>query len=382
MIKPLTLSEKLAFLRLIRTTNVGPITFYSLINYFGSAEEAIKHLPDFLKKSDKKIKIYPLSAAEKEMENLEKIGGELISFKEPEYPKLLSKIPDAPPLISVIGNKELLNRKCISIVGTRDASLNGRGMAERLGFEIANAGAVAVSGMALGIDASAHEGALASENPLGGTIAVLGTGVDVVYPQSNRNLYDKIKEKGLLLSEFPLTCPAQQNNFPRRNRIIAGLSLATVVVEAKLKSGSLITAKIALDQGRDIYAIPGNPLDSRSHGTNRLIKDGAYLVETPEDVLEALNDPNIFVLKEEIWEEDNNYEPDFSEPEPYNAEDFDLKREKILALLGNGAVCIDELIRQSEEKPSTVSIILVELELAGKLERLPGNAVSLLAKWE
>ena len=379
MIKSVSISEKLDYLRLIRSENVGPITFYNLIKYFGSAKEALDNIQDFARKGGRKkpIKLCSIRVAEQEIESLYKLGGELISYQEASYSKLLRKITDAPPLISVLGNKSLMQKDSIAVVGTRDASLNGRSMANRLGFELSKNGITVVSGMALGIDTSAHEGALQDFSCKGSTIAVLGTGIDIPYPNSNQKLYNQIKEAGLLISEFAFGTGPQQNNFPRRNRIISGLSLGVLVVEAKKKSGSLITANMALEQGREVYAIPGSPLDARSQGSNHLIKQGAILIENPVDLIDCVKKDRSYNLKEEVFSEEYSYTP-----ERISDIELDNLRDKILNLLGNGAVLQDDLIRISGASASSVSIVLVELELAGKLERLTGNRVSLLTKWE
>jgi len=365
------------YLRLIRSENVGPKTFYTLLNIFGSASEAISNINDFAKRggSTKSIKVSPKDEAEKELENTHKSGAEIISITDDNYSKLLKEISDAPPILTIIGNKELLNKDSISIVGTRDASLNGRNMAKKLAEELAKNNYVVASGMALGIDAAAHEGALSATNSVG-TIAVLGTGIDIVYPKQNQKLYESIKEAGLLVSEFPLATKASPSNFPRRNRIISGLSRGIVVVEARLKSGSLITAKTALDQGREVMAIPGSPLDPRCAGTNSLIKQGATLIEFPSDVINTIE--NLPSLNENILTDFP--EPKFT-PSEFSENDLDKARANILTLMGNGAVSTDDLIRQSKCSASLVSIVLVELELAGRLERLAGNQVNLLQSW-
>ncbi len=379
MIASLSASEKLDYLRLIRSENVGAITFYNLLKYFGSAQEALANVQDFARRGGrtKPISLCPASVAEKEIAALQKIGAELIAFNEPEYSPLLAEINDAPPLLSVLGFKNLMQKKAVGIVGTRDASINGRNMARKLGLELTKADIVVVSGMALGIDAAAHEGALNDTSGKGGTIAVLGTGIDIAYPQANSRLYQEIKERGLLVSEFPFGTAPQQNNFPRRNRIISGLSVGVLVVEAKKKSGSLITANMALEQGREVYAIPGSPLDARSQGGNHLLKLGAVLIESPSDVIDSVREEKIFTLHENIISDDFAYAP-----EKISSGELDEAREKILRLLGNGPVSIDDLIRISEAGSALVSIVLVELELAGKLERLAGNKVNLLAEWE
>lgn len=371
--------SKLDYLRLIRSENVGPITFYLLLKYFGSAKEALANINDFAKRGGKTkpIKLYPESEAQKEMDEVLALGAEIIAFNEDDYPYLLKQIPDTPPLLTVLGHKHLLHKEAVAIVGTRDASLNGRNMAKKLGEELASHGYTVISGMALGIDAAAHEGALAATDSAG-TIAVLGTGIDVVYPPQNQPLYDRIRKAGLIISEFPLKTKANPVNFPRRNRLISGLSKGIVVVEARIKSGSLITAHMALEQNREVMAIPGSPLDPRCGGTNHLIKQGATLIEVPSDVIKTLE--NLPSMQEDIFSDDYAYE-DFT-PEAFSEDELDNARKSVLSLLGNGAVAIDDLIRQSGATASLVSIVLVELELAGRIERLAGNHVNLLLEWQ
>jgi len=377
--------ERLACLRLIRSENVGPVTFYSLLKYFGSAKEALLHVGDFSKRGGRKKEIKPCSEkeAEKEWSETEKLGGKIIVFSDDDYPKLLKTLSDCPPVLSVMGDVSLLSAKSVAIVGTRDASINGRNMARKLAFEAASNGFVVVSGMALGIDAAAHEGAIAAtleKEDASSTVAVLGCGIDTIYPASNKGLYDKIKQVGLLVSDYPLASPLNPANFPRRNRIISGLTAGTVVVEARMKSGSLITASLAAEQGRSVMAVPGSPLDARCQGANWLLQNGAALIQTPSDMLGVLR-AEVPLLRDFTASVEYEVNDEFVS-EDITEDVLSEARKTVLNLLGNGSVEIDELIRTSGCSASLVNIVLVELELAGRLERIGGARVSLLEETE
>ncbi len=276
-------AERLDWLRLIRTENVGPVTFYQLLRRFGSAGAALEALPRLATRGGRQatLTICPRGAAERELADLDKAGVALVAWGEPDYPAALATLDDAPPLLQLRGRRALLRSRAIAVVGARNASANGRRIARELAADLGQHGFVVASGLARGIDAAAHLGSLPT-----GTVAVLGGGVDVVYPEENRELYEAIAENGVLVAEPPLGTVPQARHFPRRNRIISGLSLGIVVVEAAARSGSLITARFALDQGREVFAVPGSPLDPRCRGTNDLIRNGATLTETAEDVLQ------------------------------------------------------------------------------------------------
>jgi DNA processing protein len=365
-------AEKLDWLRLIRSENVGPITFRDLIAAYGSAGEALKALPELSRRGGrvKPLRIFQKSAAEKEYEALKKLGGELSCNGERSYPRALAVIDDAPPVLSALGHLHLLARPAVALVGARNASLNGKRLARDFAQALAEAGFLVVSGLARGIDAAAHQGALG-----GGTAAVLAGGLDQVYPEENRELQAAIAEAGLLLAEQPLGTVPQARHFPRRNRIVSGLSLGVLVVEAALRSGSLITARFALEQGREVFAIPGSPLDPRAKGGNDLIRKGALLVETAEELIAQLSPMT---------------EPPLAEPEPGDFQGAPLKapdetllaeaRSQVLSLLSPSAVAVDELLRECQFSTAVVKTVLLELELAGRLERHPGNKVSLLAE--
>ncbi len=373
--KALTAKEKLAWLQLTRTENVGPVNFFKLIEAYGTATKALEAVPEIAKRGGRKkpLKIPPLSLVEREYEALRKKGGYIITACEPDYPLALSALEDAPPVISVRGQAALLNKPCIGMVGARNASLNGRKFAEKLARDLGGTGQIIVSGLARGIDTAAHVGALST-----GTIAVVAGGVDVVYPPENQALYDEICEKGLVVAESPLGQKPFAQSFPRRNRIVSGLSTGVVVVEATLKSGSLITARLAGEQGRDVYAVPGHPLDPRAAGPNSLIRDGAVLIRQADDVLEHLNN---FTGGQALQDTSfSHFEPQPVDIEPHenNPQLFETARQTLLDGLSFTPSDLDGLIRQSGLNVPVVQTILLELELAGTVQRLPGNRIILL----
>lgn len=374
ILRPLSATERLDWLRLARSENVGPVTFRRLIDRFGSAKRALERLPDLAKNGGRRsYRPYPLDLVQAELDRLSEIGGRAIAWIEPDYPVALRAVDDAPAVITARGRFELLTHpRQVALVGARNASANGRRFAHDLARELAAAGQVVVSGLARGIDGAAHAGALAAK---GGTIAVLAGGVDVLYPPEHADLYDRMTREGLIVAEMPPGTEPGARLFPRRNRIISGLSLGTVVIEAALKSGSLITARFANEQGREVMAVPGSPLDPRCRGTNRLIREGALLVEDAAQVLEAIHgikSPNSTLFKnlnEPIHDIDSEIENDAG----------DLRGE-VLNLLGPSPVEVDELLRQCHCSAPVMGMVLLELDLAGRLERHPGNRVSLLAK--
>lgn len=369
--RDLTAAEKLDRLRLLRSENVGPVTFFRLLAHFGSAAAAIEALPHMARAGGRgrEIRICPRSDAEKEIETLSTIGARLIAHGEPEYPPLLGHIEDAPPLISVLGHVSLLAKASIAVVGARNASAAGRLFARELAQGLGQGGLLVVSGMARGIDAAAHEGALDS-----GTAAVLGGGIDVPYPRENEALYEKIRARGVLVSEVePGTAPMARH-FPRRNRIISGISRGVVVVEAAPRSGSLITARMAAEQGREVFAVPGSPLDPRARGTNGLLREGAAMAESAADVLAVLAERRLSPLAEGKVREFAG-----APAAPAADSEIDGARAAVVESLGPIAVTVDELLRNGQFSPAVVSAILLELELAGRLERHPGNRVSLVS---
>ena len=369
--RQLDAAERLAWLRLIRSENIGPITFRNLLTHFGDAVSALEAVPRMAQQGGRRkpLRLYPEAAAERELEALSDLNGRVIALIEPDYPEPLAAIADPPPVIAVVGKPHLLAVKTVAIVGARNASANGRRLARDLAAGLGAAGFVVASGLARGIDAAAHAGALES-----GTIAVLAGGIDVVYPQENQELYETIAAQGLLLSEIALGTTPQASHFPRRNRLISGLSLGVVVVEAAPRSGSLITARQAADQGREVLAVPGSPLDPRARGCNGLIRQGATLVESADDVIDALAG----MLKTPMREPPKR---EFDAGKPVEPPDSDLVacRSMMEELLNPTPVPVDELIRECQLSPAVVRTVLLELELAGRLERHPGNRVALVA---
>jgi DNA processing protein len=357
-------SERRAWLRLSRTENVGPVTFQNLIARFGSASVALEELPGMAKRGGGKSFVLPdPHDAADELEKLAALGGRMIAACEPDYPRGLAAMDVPPPLISVLGHPHLLKKEMVAIVGARNASALARKFSDTLARDLGFAGLVVVSGLARGIDAAAHEAALAV-----GTVAVVAGGVDIIYPPENDRLYAAIRNQGVIVSEMRLGEAPQARHFPRRNRIISGLARGVVVVEAAEKSGSLITAQYALEQGREIFAVPGSPLDPRARGANRLIRDGATLTEGAEDVLAVLS-PMLG---------GNFREPDSMSPTTPAGDDAgaDRIRAKVEEALGPAPVEIDELIRQLGAPPGAVQMVILELELAGRCVRHPGNRVS------
>jgi DNA processing protein len=370
--RPFSDAERLDWLRLFRSENVGPITFFALLERFGSAAAALDALPELARRGGRKagVRITSRAAAEREAAAIARMGGRLIGRDEPLYPLPLAAIPDAPPLIIVRGRTELLTRPTIAIVGARNASANGVRFAAQLAGELGREGFVIASGLARGIDAGAHRGAMPT-----GTVAVVAGGPDVVYPHEHEALTEEIVANGALVSEMPPGIEPQARHFPRRNRIISGLSRGVVVVEAAPQSGSLITARLALEQGREVFAVPGSPLDPRARGPNNLIRQGATLTESAADILEALARSTPIGLSEP--KETKEFQRPVGE-EP-NQGALAAGRAVVLELLGPTPVAVDELIRQSRLTPAVTVTILLELELAGRLERHPGGRVALCA---
>lgn len=363
-------AERLAWLRLSRTENVGPVTFYRLLETYGSASKALEALPRLSERGGRKrpLVVPPVSVAEQEIEKLQQIGGRILTAGDPEYPLPLAATEDAPPVLSVIGDTSLLRKQSIGIVGARNASLNGKRFAEMLARDLGAQGHVITSGLARGIDTAAHEGGLAT-----GTIAVVAGGIDVVYPPENQKLYDKICEKGLIIAESPLGQQPFAQSFPRRNRIVSGLSAGIVVVEATERSGSLITARLAGEQGRDVYAVPGHPLDPRASGPNKLIRDGATLVRDAGDILESLTSFGGGMMREV------RVQASYAAPlRSVSDNDIEDVRHLLEQALSYTPVHIDDLIRQSGQPTQIVQTALLEMELAGRVQRLPGNRIVLL----
>jgi len=360
--------ERLDCLRLIRSENVGPTTYRHLVRHFGSAGAALAALPDLARRGGRaKIAICPVEEAERELEAVAAAGARLVAPGEPGYPPRIAELADAPPLLTVRGDSALFGRPMVAVVGARNASASGQRFARQLAADLGAAGLAVVSGLARGVDAAAHQGALAS-----GTLAVVAGGLDVVYPPENRALHEAIAERGGLLAELPVGTVPQARHFPRRNRLISGAALGVVVIEAAERSGSLITARMAAEQGREVFAVPGSPLDPRCKGTNGLIRQGALLTEGAADVLEALRP----LLGAGLGEAQPPPAPTPA-PQPEDGFDDEASRRLVLERLGPTPVDADELLRQCELTAGALATILLELELAGRLDRHPGNRVSM-----
>ena len=360
----MTDNEKLDWLRLLRTEGIGQITFHKLIAKYQTATKAIEFLSTL-----RKYKIADKSIAEREIDSAQHFGCKILFSCDENYPFLLSQISDKPAVLYILGNVDALNEKNIAMVGSRNASINSKIMTESLSHELVDLGYTIVSGMALGIDTHAHIGALASENLKGKkTVAVLAGGLDNIYPSSNTKLYQRIIENGAVISEMPIGTQPQANLFPKRNRIISGLSYGTVVMEASLKSGSLITARFALEQNRDVFAVPNFPRDPRAGGTNMLIKNGATLIENAEDITSVIGNLSRenFVkndLLTGICEDRLSYLPQFNDEEDVH----DLEG-KILSLLSSTPISLDCLIRElSEFSQTQILDMLLNLELDDKI---------------
>lgn len=359
-------TERRDRLRLIRSDNVGPRTFRSLLDHFGTARAALDRLPDLARRGGAATagRICTAAEAEAELEACQRYGVDLRAPDEDGYPPRLATCEDAPPLLGIRGRRETLMRPMIAIVGSRNASAAGLKFAGQLAHELGQAGFVIISGLARGIDQAAHRASLAS-----GTVAVLAGGHDRIYPPEHVDLLGAIVGgSGAAISEMPLGHEPRARDFPRRNRLISGASLGVVVVEAAHKSGSLITARMAGEQGREVFAVPGSPLDPRSAGTNDLIKQGATLVTEAADIIQAVGPILERPLPLSLREPDE----DLFAPDPEHHD-----RAQILSLLGPTPVSIDDLIRISGLSPAVLRTVLLELELAGRLERHGGGMVSL-----
>ena len=364
----LSAAERLDRLRLIRSENVGPTTFHHLVRYFGSASEALAALPELAKRGGRaKIRVCPTADAERELAAVEAAGARLVAPGEAGYPPRIAEIADAPPLLTVKGRLALLSRPMIAIVGARNASASGVRFARQIAADLGAAALVVASGLARGVDAAAHQGSLAT-----GAVAVVAGGLDVIYPPENRALHGELAAQGAILAEMPIGTIPQARHFPRRNRLISGAALGVVVVEAAERSGSLITARMALEQGREVFAVPGSPLDPRCKGTNGLIRQGATLTENAGDVLDALRP-----LLGDGVKEARHGPPAPAPAAALGGGELDSARRLVLDRLGPTPVDADELIRQCELTAGALATILLELELAGRLDRHPGNRVSI-----
>jgi DNA processing protein len=365
-----TTQEQLNWLRLARSENVGKSTFFRLIKIFGSAQKALERIADLSQRGglSHKIKICSVADAEKEFSDTKKFGAEILLFSDENYPRLLREISDPAPILTVKGDVEFFQNDTIAIVGPRNASFNGIAFAKKVALELGQNSIITVSGMARGIDAAAHEASI-----LSGTIGVIGGGINNIYPSENSKLFEQVMKRGLLVTEVPFGAPPQGGNFVQRNRLISGLSLAVIVVEAGLKSGSLITARFAAEQGREVFSVPGSPFDPRCRGTNRLIKDGANMFENIEDLLNEL--PNLrarFSVAGKLCEPEVE---DFIAPISKMPSDSDIQkiREEILTKISFVPIAIEDLIQDLQEPARLVNIAIVQLELADKIDVSSGK---------
>ncbi|RYF92534.1 MAG: DNA-protecting protein DprA [Caulobacteraceae bacterium] len=358
----MTDDERLAWLRLARTEQVGPVAFENLLGRFGSARAAMDALPDLVQKAGRSgpLRIPTPDDARRELAAGDRMGARLLCAGEPAFPQLLAAVDPPPPLIWVLGDIGVASRPTVAIVGARIASAGGQKFARGLAAQLGEAGVTVISGLARGIDGAAHLGALPT-----GTIAVLGGGLDDIYPPEHSDLHRQIAERGAIVSESPPGYRAQARDFPRRNRLISGLSLAVVVVEAELRSGSLITARLANEQGREVLAVPGSPLDPRAKGTNDLIRQGAQMCESVDDVLTAIRDMTLRERDPPQWK-----------GAAASDREIDALRERLADLLSPTSVSRDELVRATGAPVPVVLAALTELALAGRAELLPGGMVT------
>lgn len=357
--------EKLSWLRLIRSEAIGPVTFWALLERFGTAEKAVRVLPDLAMRGGSKrpIALADLARCVDEFERGRAFGAHLAAYGEEDYPEALSRLDPAPPLVWIKGQRSVLRRPCVAVVGARNASALGRRFASEISGALGEAGFAVASGLARGIDAAAHEGALKR-----GTIAAMAGGLDKIWPPENLKLSNDLQETGCLISEMPMQLEPQARHFPRRNRMIAGLSLGVVVVEAALHSGSLITARYALEANREVFAVPGSPLDPRAKGSNDLIRQGATLTEGIDDILQVLS-PGLARPARPA--------PPLPLPLiPLDADGDPRLQMRLSELLSAAPTDIDELVRQTGAPASEVAAALLELEIAGRLTRHPGRQVS------
>ncbi len=369
--------QRLNWLRLIRSENVGPATFRELINHFGGSAAALEALPQLSASGGGRgrIKICSLQKAETELKQAGRAGASLVALGEPHYPAWLASVDMPPPLVYVKGALELLQQPMVAIVGARNGSAIGQKFARMLAADLGREGFVIASGLARGIDTAAHISSLER-----GTLAVMAGGIDSVYPPENAQLQEEIGKKGVLLSEMPFGYKPRGKDFPRRNRLISGVSLGVVVVEAAFRSGSLITARLAGEQGREVFAVPGNPLDPRAAGTNKLLRDGAGLVTSADDVISVLAP----ILGRGTSPRDDATGSNFemAPDSPIKLDVDQSERERVIESLGLSPVDIDEVIRATRLTARQVQIILLELDLAGRLERHGSQLVSLIDQRE
>lgn len=359
-----TQEEAFARIRLLRSPNIGPVSYGQLLARFGTATAALEALPDLAARGGAAYRPAPEARVANEIAAVRRAGARYLFHDSPDYPPLLAASDGAPPILTLRGDAAVASRPTVAIVGARNASAAAVKLSRDFAAALAEAGLAVVSGLARGIDGAAHRGALSS----GATVGVIASGIDVSYPPEHRDLQAEVAEKGLLIAEQPPGIEPLARHFPSRNRIIAGLAAGTLVVEAAPKSGSLITARLAGEYGREVMAIPGSPLDSRAHGCNQLIRDGAVLVQSPEDVIELLS--GFDGVPRSTFREPGPAYCAAAEPMAENPAD-------IAALLTTAPIAVDELIRQSGEGAAAVQLALLELEIAGRLVRHAAGRVSL-----
>ncbi|PWE52834.1 DNA-protecting protein DprA [Metarhizobium album] len=367
----LTDKQRIAWLRLIRTEKVGPATFRDLINHCGSAELALEMLPDLSRRGGaaRPMRIATVDEAERELAVARKFGAAFVGIGEPDYPPALRQIDGAPPLLAVKGDLSTAVLPAVGIVGSRNASISGAKFAAMIARDTGRAGYAVISGLARGIDTAAHRASLET-----GTIAAMAGGLDQPYPPENIGLLQEICDgRGLAISEMPFGWEPRARDFPRRNRLIAGVALGVVVVEAASRSGSLITARLAGEFGRLVFAVPGSPLDPRCHGTNGLLKDGAIVTTEAADVLNALSP----ISQIDLFSDPSVREPPYESERPMLLPPGEEERDRIIDALGPTPVEIDDIIRHTQIQPATVYLVLLELDLAGRLHRHAGGLVSL-----
>ncbi|WAT18586.1 DNA-processing protein DprA [Aurantiacibacter sp. MUD11] len=359
----LTQDEAFARIRLLRSANIGPVSYAQLLHRFGSAVEAVAALPDLAARGAKRnYKPAPREKIEREVEATRKARARYLFHDQPDYPALLAAMEGAPPIVTMRGDIALAAKPCVAMVGARNASAAAVKLARDFARELSEEGFVVVSGLAKGIDGACHEGAMPA------TIGVIASGIDIAYPPQHAKLQEQIASEALLIAEeAPGTEPRGQQ-FPKRNRIIAGLAMGTVVVEAAPKSGSLITARLAGEAGREVMAVPGHPADSRSQGCNQLIREGAVLVQSAADIVELLSGFD-GQPRSSVQEQGPGWLYNESEPE--------VSADSVVDLLSTAPVAVDELVRQTGGTHGAVQMALLELEIAGRLQRHAGGRVSL-----
>ncbi|UTW54255.1 DNA-processing protein DprA [Kordiimonas sp. SCSIO 12610] len=375
MFPELSRTEKIHRMRISNISGIGPVTFQKLIDDYGSAEKALEN-HDFKNK-----KVINIKDIETNLKQTQTFGAHTLIWGDKQYPRYLYELSDAPPVLYAKGNINLLQAPTIGIVGARNASASGHKITSNIAAELGKAGYIVASGLARGIDTSAHKASIKT-----GTIACVAGGIDMPYPPENTDLFDQIIRHGVIISEMPLGTQPQARHFPRRNRLIAGLSIGVVVIEAAQKSGSLITAKLAADYGRDVFAVPGSPLDPRAHGTNQLIKDGAILTRSAEDILDTQSAlpntmlknmdrrPLIDITDDETSRIEEEEAPSTSAPPSHSVQSSE---NIVLELLSLEPVHIDEIIRRSNLSVHIATAIITTLEIEGKIIKHSGGRISL-----